>query len=418
MNNNTKDIFTNFYTSLNTDDIKDCSYQVKRIIKKREKRLKDNDIREDQNIIYKDRSIKVNDISNSNQTFKNELYSIYSTKRITYYRKERQIGYFDFDNLLFANVTSINDMNRIYHHNYNCINCGSLLTIKTLIEGCLYCNTKYITSDIYPVVTNYYRVKVNVKSAIGYIYKIIFLISLVVLFVIISLIVIDSAIDTNYIIGFLLLLGIPSIPFIIMLNAIFFIKLNKKTIKSLNNKYPLVSKESLNKMNDFMKDYDPNFSFSLFQNKILSMFKELIFSDDVTKLSIYDSNKKLDFSNIIDSDYTGGLEVIDIKEVDGYINIKIKFSTIDTIIFKDGVFRTLHDYKAIIYRNKDVITTSDFRIYGINCKSCGFSVDFDKDCHCSHCNSSYNLKDYDFVFKELNLENQEKNSMDVMIHKE
>lgn len=427
MNNSiSKNVFEEFCNSIYEEDQKRISYIVLKCNKAREKRLKKHGLTVEETIQIKKGSEKLYYSSSNEQTFKNEIYSVENIKKSKYYKNNNLLDEISNENILYVNVTSINDENRIYHHNYNCPNCGTLLTVKTLLDGCTHCKTKFIVSDMYPIVSNYFNIELKDsfiikerytepdnkkirKRIIGLLIN--SLVSTIICTVVIHFLapLMDFGLNFDDKAFYIIFDFVAFLFLFIIFFMIYGIKYYmasyeyyKVKTKREDSKGDLLYNETP-KIEAFMKRYDANFSFNLFQSKILSMFKEIIFSEDNNKK--FNPVSLINFSNIVESNYNGGLEINEFFEESGYIYIKISLYTIDTIIKGGKIVNIRNKYGVRVCRKSDVVTTSDFRIQGINCKNCGSPIDFEKDNHCNHCNSSYKLEDYEYIFTNIELEN-------------
>lgn len=67
---------------------------------------------------------------------------------------------------MYANVIWLIDQNK--DESYCCPNCGAVSTVKKLLAGCPYCKTRFIMSDLFPKITNYYdrRAKETINSTV------------------------------------------------------------------------------------------------------------------------------------------------------------------------------------------------------------------------------------------------------------
>ncbi len=423
---NKDDTFREFANSMihyPDSEVKCVSNLIKKSLIKQKERFKYHGIRVESEIIPSDKKTELQDysktfgyyVTNNNQTFKNELQANECLKITKFYKNNKLIKKLKFDNILYANVTKVNDTKNVEHHSYNCPNCGNLIMIKELLNGCHYCGSKFLLSDLYPVVTNYYHLKNTLSSrkVDKVVNKTITRVSLIIAAILTTLICIYLLFKENSIEQFGIVLSLIMAPFIFC--GIFF--LSYFHVALFTGFYILVSaisgafyKEPVNTMStkteieNFMKKYDPNFTYFLFQGKITSMFKEIIFSDNPRSLPIYNSNVNCNFTNILESDYRGGLKINSMIEKDGYIYIDLMIYTYDTIIQGNNIFKTKNKYRAVVSRKSSVISTSDFRIQSINCKNCGAPIDIENNNKCAYCDCNYELKDYEFVFESLNLE--------------
>ena len=150
-----------------------------------------------------------------------------------------------------------------------------------------------------------------------------------------------------------------------------------------------------------MKRYDLNFSYYFFEGKIISMLKDIVYSEDPTKLVWYDSNVKSDFSNILDLSFSGNLKIKNMYLKNNNVCIDMEIFTYNTLYQNGKIIRKSQIFNATVARKREVYSTSVLRTQAINCKSCGAVIDIIHNKKCNYCDSTYDLKDYDFVFTDL-----------------
>lgn len=346
-------------------------------------------------------------LNNTNGIFVNQAYITTGMKISKYYNSNNQLlKTIKYPNRLFINVTSVNDYDNVLEDDYKCPNCGNVCKIKELLEGCKYCRTKFTMNDFYPRVTNYYHCNIE-KEKVPFkkIYFIVLLITMVLSFLLKSSIVKLSDMDPRYyeIISKDVLNNIVVILFALLISL--FISIGVIIIRTFVLGVDYYSGKATKKstyinLENFIRQGDPNFTYYLFEGKMISMLKDVMFASKPNKLNIFQSNRSVDFSNIVDSDFYE-LYINNSYVNDNKLFVEIEYEMYDTLFVNGKIVRKTQKYCATVCRNANVTTSSKFRLDYVKCNTCGASIDATNDNHCKFCNNAYDFKEYDFVFVDL-----------------
>lgn len=287
---------------------------------------------------------------------------------------------------------------------YVCPNCAAITSISQLLEtGCPYCGTRYIMSDLYPKVTNYYtlesmpdteKVKSNTKKWVGYGAAI-----LAAFTVIINL-------PT-------LLSGDPFAPFSAVFMALvgggigamvgyaaYSFSLLGTLFHRVGKSIPVSSGSfgSKKKLTNSIQKYDPAFSYEYFEGKALSLFRTVAFSPDPEDFVQY-RGKPINemFSSLVDIAYRGGIGIDSIRVegenliADLRLYLTNYYDMDRHVVPKNEVIRMRLCHKAAWK------VEPAFSIVKVCCHSCGSSYNAAKQRTCPYCGAQYDSAREDWV---------------------
>lgn len=346
-------------------------------------------------------------LNNSNQTFSNQSYFITGTKISKYYKNNKLIKKINFPNRLYVIVTSVNDQEKILTKNYRCPNCGNIIELAKLISGCKYCGSKFMISDLYPIVTNYYHSSMEQEKIP---FKKVYFISLLVLIFpmlkLTSQLVLDEKIlNLNEQYLYPIVHVVSSILVTIFMPLLFsgvYIFIRQFILAGIYYSGKAIKRQKYTELENYMHQFDPNFTYYLFEGKIISMLKEVIFSSNPKDLTINETENNTNYSKIIDSDFLE-MYINNMYVKNDLVYIDLKMQMYNTLYDNNKIKRKKQNFYITVARKKDVYTTSNLRIESINCKFCGAIIDIEKYNSCKYCNNKYDLKEYDFVFKKIEI---------------
>ena len=101
-----------------------------------------------------DGKIHMLDLSIEDSRYRNRMVSESFWRKVSFYRENRKCLAIKDKELLYTIITRLEDMDA--EDSYCCPNCGAISGIKELQEGCPYCHTRFLITDLFPKVTNYY----------------------------------------------------------------------------------------------------------------------------------------------------------------------------------------------------------------------------------------------------------------------
>ncbi|MDE6713047.1 MAG: hypothetical protein K2K20_04870 [Lachnospiraceae bacterium] len=307
----------------------------------------------------------------------------------------------------YQTITDVNTPQLAKNATYNCPSCGGVSTIAQLQTGCPYCGTCFRMSDIFPVVSNYYFLEDMGLTEEEYKAKLAkFMVVAGILFFFFMLF------------KYLFFDGIPeggpvSFLFTLLLTSVFggvtmgwllytYSLLGKLIWESGRTMPMLPSLGSGWRFFNLMKRYSPEFSYEYFSNKVISLLKAIIFTDNLSELAIYEG-APLDgmFDDVIDVFYAGGM---------GLKNFRIKgdFCFVTVTVFLDNlydngekIYQRRNKYSIQVKRNLNRPINMHFSIQRLQCKNCGASFDATKEKHCPSCGSAYHLEYEDWVVTQI-----------------
>ncbi len=151
-----------------------------------------------------------------------------------------------------------------------------------------------------------------------------------------------------------------------------------------------------------MKQCSPEFSYEYFSDKVVSLLKMIIFSDDARELPNYAGEPLGNmFSDIVESSYTGAVALKQFRVQDDYCYVIVEV-----------YLENLYDNGRRIYKKNDTIRiylckrvskaiNYHFSIMKIQCKGCGGSFDAIKRRTCPNCGRRYEIEDDDWVVTKI-----------------
>lgn len=302
--------------------------------------------------------------------------------------------------LLYTVITWLNDSTA--DAAYCCPNCGAISQVSALLEGCPYCHTKFFMSDLFPKVTNFYflpdyslgKNEANTKTAkwmitgavMGFLIRMPGLIA-------------DLFHGGNLIpllFSALLTAGVCAIYGYFALAISMFVRVLKDGFKQAPRAAGQISAKK--RLTDFMKQYDPGFTFEYFFGKVQSLVKILIYADDRRGLAVYEGPlEDCCFDNIMDAQFDGAVSLNSGRVEGDYCYLDLNVYMTD-IYCQNGRLHQKSDlFRIGLCRNISRPADYGFSIRQVGCKSCGASFDATRERCCPYCKTRYDLKEDDWV---------------------
>lgn len=316
---------------------------------------------------------------------------------------------------LYTIITDRNDANMDGDETYCCPNCGAINKIEVLTDkGCDYCGTRFVMSELFPKVTNYYYLKdyfTNKTEAYRELSK--FIIAGIV---ILSAYVSPSALgdfmmqgQEEISLGGRIILLIWRYAVAGLLGAVLGFAANscRLLISMFIGAARAVPKvvvqlDARNNVPKFMKEFDPDFSYEYFFGKVQSLVKLLIFTDDRSDLAVYEGKLSLSqFDTIVDSQFEGVLGLNRAWSEGGYCLLDLNVYMTNIYCKSGRLKKKSNVLRVILCRKEQCSTDYGFSIKKVNCKGCGGSFDASKIKHCPFCKCTYDLKEDDWAITYL-----------------
>lgn len=303
--------------------------------------------------------------------------------------------------ILYAVITRLNNPQSV--GTYCCPNCGSIHTVKVLLEsGCPNCKTRFIMNDLFPKVTNYFAVKDYGEQGTS-------LRSTIALFMILGSIfgVIVSALHTmitepeafrlaKTYAGFI---G-PAIAGLIGGYVLWALSKFASIFKDAAKAVPklAIQFDAKKKLPEFMLRYDPNFSYEYFIGKIIAMTRIMIFSSDYSNLAIYEGKPTTNTNtDIIDVQYNGAVRLNNYSVQGPYCTLDVTVYTTNIHCKGKRIKKKNGKFRMVLCKNIMNATDYNFSVKKVQCKGCGGSFDATRDHNCPYCGNAYHLGDDDWV---------------------
>ncbi|MBQ5543187.1 MAG: hypothetical protein IIU06_09015 [Erysipelotrichales bacterium] len=285
---------------------------------------------------------------------------------------------------------------------YVCPNCGNRTMASKLRDGCPYCGTRFETSRFYPKVNGYYTVPGIVERA-GLMDRI-------------KRMCLISGGAAGILAAGATWFGWEMEPFVFKILATLFtgamiggiiafivymaysLTLVGKVFYEGGRAVPLLSSmNSAKKMRKFMEPYDPEFSYELFEGKVISRLRAIAFSDKRDDLTIYAGNEDLSyFDNLADMRYRGALAIRECRAEKDRLIVSVRAYMTDLYYNKKIRARDEVLY-ADLEIGKDAAMDPAFSVHAVTCPSCGASFDAMHEKTCPHCGNEYKLIHEDWI---------------------
>ncbi|MBO4688219.1 MAG: hypothetical protein J5636_06870 [Clostridiales bacterium] len=308
--------------------------------------------------------------------------------------------------IFYANILNRPD---VQDAEYICPNCGHRATLAIFGNGCPMCGTRFQMKQIFPCVANFYLLDQVVKrNAMNWLIK-----TAVILAVILAISmgsytaysmwsdVSSPLLAVGIGVGAALLYGF--IGFIVIyltlsiFSAIFIMAhLTSQAITTADVASASLTKNALSKA---MERFDPEFSYELFEGKVMSLFRAIAFSEDRTNMSIYRGDPNIeDFDNLIDIDYRGAMKYLNMHIQDNNNLVLLVRLYLFTTYYKNGkVVTKKEDFNITLVKKLTAQENYGFSIHAVNCKTCAASFDAMHVLQCPTCGTPYHLEEEDWV---------------------
>lgn len=280
---------------------------------------------------------------------------------------------------------------------YCCPNCGAASPIGALLEGCPYCHTRFVMSDLFPKVTNYcleHDFFTNKKESRARTLKWVL-----------------GGIFVTFLSSFpgaFMDMGVAALP-LCLLGSIPIGAFSGYFLMSLFTMFHLVGAATgqivrlpnvagtKNKIEKLVRSFDPSFSYEHFSGRIVNLLKIMIYAEDVSNVPVYDGQEEIpDFSHIIESVYGGSMGLNRGWVQDGYCYLDLDVYMSDIYDGKK-IVRKKDMFRILVCKNAGKQADYGFSIKKVQCAGCGGSFDATRQRICPYCGQTYHLGEDDWV---------------------
>lgn len=286
-----------------------------------------------------------------------------------------------------------------------CPNCGHPSKRSLLGNGCPYCKTYFELPPTYPYVTSFYSVPGVVERAtLMDKVKVITLVPAIIvgltMFALYMRMYSDVAIIFRLLISCFYAVFMGGLTAFVVYLGYSFLLLLKLFIEA-GRALPLLSGlKTKKKVLEKMREYDQDFSYEYFEGRVITLLRQICFSNNYKELSIYRGDDDLSsFQNLIDISYRGASKLLDLKEVNGILKLTMKVFLTNTY-YKNNIKRK--DESFIVTIEKDAAAKElGHDLCHIKCQNCGGSFDGLHYKSCPYCNTPYDLVHDDWVISGI-----------------
>lgn len=332
-------------------------------------------------------------------------------KRVEYFRNGKSVYRNKKDFTAYLTIIEPKKgTENIGEETYCCPNCGAITKIHVLEEeGCPYCRTKYLITDLFPKVTNYYfldNATVSEKVDKGmkrYVF------AGMGVFYIIGLIFIICSIGSPDFVETLIMTLIGVLIGGSMMGAlggymIYSMTLLARTLFMAGKTMPvnLGSAGSRSKITRNVSKFDPAFSYEYFEGKALSLARIIILSSDLVNCVQYSGNEtNKEFREIININYRGGMKIGSIERKGNILEVKLQLYLTNTYDTKGKIKEKDEVIYLTLHHNAEFKVDPDFSIKKVECPSCGGSFDATRYGKCPYCDCKYDVTRDDWTVKQI-----------------
>lgn len=331
--------------------------------------------------------------------YENKTEYKFGHKTVEYYKDGKLLKKYNNPFILYANIINTTT-DEILSDTYNCPNCSSPVKVEELTEGCPYCHTRFSVSDMYPIVNNYYEIN-RTKTGELEPQKLIKILTVLLTILFFSYICIKEGFSISLLLSSILLIFACYLMSTILVGIFIFLGLIIEGIIESGKNAPISTKFTPKKIEGLLQRYDNEFTFNYFEGEIISLLKRIVYSNNPNELSIYNGQEKINFQNIINTEYKGGMKLVKSYQKDNKIYLDLIVYMVDTYIENGKIESRPHPYKLIVCRNINAKQDYSFSVEKIVCAGCGASFDGENKRECPYCGKSFNVSDYDFIVEEI-----------------
>lgn len=328
--------------------------------------------------------------------YTNNLKFHLCTRKQSYYKNGKPIHKMSQDATLYTINTTANYEDAAENDSYTYPSCGAVSTVKQLREECPYCNGKFMMSDLFPKVTNFYFLE-NIKLEKSQLK--LYMLVCAVIGAVIGLI--NTKADAGF--YFMILIGNMIATALVTVVAGYFLfaimLLGYVVYKALASIPQLIKGGGTGrKVERYMKKYDELFSYKYFEGKVLSLLKMVLYSEDFKQLAVCEGTAiNPAYADIVDVTYGGSIALKNFKVEGDYAHIELGVYLMNTYYKRNKISRKREVLKVGLCKNISRPSDFGFSIKAVKCPNCGGSFEATHEKNCPYCQGDYKLREHDWV---------------------
>ncbi|MBO4928548.1 MAG: hypothetical protein J5379_09915 [Clostridiales bacterium] len=323
--------------------------------------------------------------------------NVSTQKRLKRHKKSASIFY--------ANILNRTD---IQDAEYICPNCGHKATLAIFSNGCPMCGTRFQMKQLFPCVSNFWLMsQMAPRFSMDGLIRVITTLAVILGLCSGTYVAIQYWSDAGvagalfFGIGAALLTGFVGFISIYMLFSIGFlyfmlVKMFTQAVSTADVASASLTKNSLTKA---MQRFDPEFSYELFEGKVMSLFRAIAFSEDRTNMSIYRGDPNIyGFDDLIDIDYRGAMKYLNMTVQNGNdLVLLVRVYLFTTYLIDGKIVQKKEDFNMTLVKKLTAQENLGFSIHAVNCKTCAASFDAMHILQCPTCGTPYHMEEEDWV---------------------
>ncbi|MBO4475070.1 MAG: hypothetical protein J5750_09205, partial [Clostridiales bacterium] len=290
-----------------------------------------------------------------------------------------------------------------------CPNCGHRTAAKDAVNGCPMCGTKFKIDDLYPCVNTYYSMifPMPKQNSIENSMHRATIIGVCVGVIIALLVGILMGKDGHsaFLIGFAALIAGALVGWATFLlsfligNAIVGAKGVVGVARMAADTLDMAGAANSRRQTEAaIKPFDPDFSYDIFEGKILSAIRTIAYSDNRAHCSLYAGSDDLSFMNdLVNIRYRGACRFNNAGLAGDFLQVAVTVF-LDNVYYANGQFlRRKENFDVLLVRHKAARTPVVFSAYSVNCSKCGGTFDSILSRQCPYCGNSFVLSNLDWT---------------------
>ena len=286
-----------------------------------------------------------------------------------------------------------------------CPHCGAPSTLGELQSGCKHCGTRFLISELYPRVMNYFIYENNdsAKNAAKNKHDLTVLITACAIPLVTVGLIADLFKGQGQNMVLMIIIGILGRIFggaILGVTLFVFKKLFE--VLGLMGKQMRGGGHTISTLlyANKIKRHDPEFSSEHFRDKIMSLFRMAVYSQDATELACCKCKCPEKAADIIEAQlHNFNITNCIIKDMVCDVEVTL---FLDCLHYKEGKVISKSDkYRMRMRKRIKNPTEIGFSFAAVNCPSCGASFDARNVKACPYCNSEYLHEEHDWIITDL-----------------
>ena len=381
---------------------------VRYSLDKQEKRLKKKGLR--MHLSYETRNMPVMQAQKvlgaagiqSLQRYSEQMHYRECLDTMEIYRGEKKLYGSKRDSILYESIKEPTGKNWADEDLlYNCPNCSAVSTLRALTnEGCAYCGTHFLASELYPKVINYYFLDTSDHKTVVSRTKKLCLIGGVIG------LVIGFFAGKEGLFSHLLkaltggALGVFGA--FVGYNLFRFVKMLADIVRKLPLMGAFHGKNgSRRQMTDQMKKLDPALSYEYVQGRALSLLRMIAFSDEDEDFAQFDGTLPPRFADLIHAEYRGAMAIDDARREGDDIKLELRLYMSD-LYEKNGAIEEENEMITLRMSHKATRRIdSGFSIFAVKCPGCGVGFDASQLRHCPYCGADFRPEWEDWIVTDI-----------------